>query len=805
VQDIGPLDAKIMLVGEAPGAQEEEQGIPFVGKAGGMLKAMLYEAGIDFSKCYVTNVVDSRPPHNDFSIFYEDKKRTKAKEELLKYQQDLREKILRLRPNIVILLGKEALRAVLNKPGITEWRGSICLFHDIKCLPTFHPASILRMYENRVIAEMDLRKAFKESSYPEYYDPTDNLSLELMPTFGRTLLFLTELLEKKPERISFDLETTYETQMIRLCGIAYRDGKETKAISIPFSASVSRKNSTDLSKNIVAFPKGTGYTSYFSTTQEIAVLDLLARIFKDPEIKKVGQNSVAFDQPILEKQFGMRFCNHYMDTMHAHHLCYLEFPKSLNFMTTMYTDYGNYWSEKIVEDDLSYSKYNAMDCVVTLDCSYALDSELKELEMYDFFHEHIMPLAFVTARMSEHGILFNVAEGKKLSEEYQAEMDEITKRVSAIAGREINIDSPLQLKELLYEKQKFPKQFNKGGSLTTDAEALKKLVQKYPESKVLQEILRYRKISKLVGTYLTPKLDADGVMRTSFDVSGTDTGRLSSSSTARGTGGNLQNIPEGIRYLYHTPKGTVLVKFDLSQAEALAVAELLAKHGDRTLVERYEDPTFDIHVWGAEGIFECKREDVGEEERDVGKLGNHSGNYGAGPQVLVSRSIKQELKYKGGVGIPLRMARKILEKRHKMIPGLKIWWRAVEKELRDSRMLKTCFGRKRFFFGRLDETTYRSAYAFEPQSTVGDLTNAILIKIERLLPKDVHIVLQVHDEGDFEVPLDKVDEVVSLIKECSKIPLQLCPGRPPLIIPVEIKVGETWGTMKEYVENGKET
>lgn len=791
---------KIMLISDAPTLEDERAHTAFSSSQGQLIKSMLKNIGVRYQDCYFTNVVQQRPAGSNFDSLYEDGKKRKIRKPALQMAIDhLHDKIKKIRPNIVVLFGTEALKAVLGKDSITAWRGSLCMLGDIKVIATYHPSTIFKQYEQRAIAEMDLKRARDESAYPE--DRRDQPTMLVMPSYEQTLKWFDELYAAKPDRVSFDLETTYETLLIRSIGLAYMHPKTKKkhACSIvvmkkaPFAVTGSTK---------ITLPQGPVFTSVFHRVQEAKIIDMLNDLMRDTSIKKVGHNSISFDQTILEEQYGIRINNHYMDTMHAHHVCYLELPKSLDFACTFYTQRSNYWSDKQTDDDASNALYNCWDCVVTLECSYALEEELQNLGMYDLYFKHVHPLAFVLTRAGNYGVKYDREKAEQLHAKYTAEMKDIVKWFEHRIGYVINLDSPKQLQELLYEKEKFPVQYSNKRTVTTDAEAIKKLVKKYPQEELLQKLLRYRTISKLAGTYLTAKFDDDGVIRTSFNVSGTDTGRISSSANLRGTGGNLQNIPPDLRALYVAREGYSIVKFDLKQAETLVVAELLARYGDFTLVRRYEDPEFDIHKWAAAGIFGVDEHAVTKEQRNIGKLRNHSGNYGAGPQVLVSQSIKRGIVFDGQVGISYAMSKRILDAGHRLIPGLKKWWRGVEQQLKHTRVLSTCLGRKRLFFGRLDESMFRTAYAFEPQSTVGDVTNIIIRRMEEWMDDDCHLLLQVHDEGDFEVPDDKIDDFVALLYEAGKVELPLCPGRPPLIIPLEIKVGKTWGELKDYANAG---
>src|SRR4051812_4072876 len=121
----GPLDARIVIIGEAPGVEEERTGRPFIGGSGQILSQVLAKAGIDRSQCYITNIMQIRPPQNDFGYFYEDKKRNNPSRLLVDGITRLEGELSRLRPNVIVPLGTEPLRAVTGLRSIEKWRGSI--------------------------------------------------------------------------------------------------------------------------------------------------------------------------------------------------------------------------------------------------------------------------------------------------------------------------------------------------------------------------------------------------------------------------------------------------------------------------------------------------------------------------------------------------------------------------------------------------------------------------------------------------------------------------------------------------------
>jgi len=120
--------------------------------------------------------------------------------------------------------------------------------------------------------------------------------------------------------------------------------------------------------------------SYWSTSDEIIVLDALNKLFQSG-IKVVGHNSIAFDAPLIKEEFGLSIKNHYLDTMHAWHVLYPEFPMSLSFLCSVLTNYRNYWTQVDHSDDKQEWTYNAMDCIVTIDASYRIEEELKEAKL----------------------------------------------------------------------------------------------------------------------------------------------------------------------------------------------------------------------------------------------------------------------------------------------------------------------------------------------------------------------------------------------------------------------------------------
>ena len=364
----GPRDARIAIVGEAPGADEERLGEPFVGASGRLLTEMLSTAGIARRSCYVTNVVRERPPGNDFrDKWYEDKRGQSPTPALVAERERVRAEITTVSPNVTIALGEEALRALTGHHGIMKWRGSVVDTAAGKVVPTVHPAAVMRKYEHRRIVEMDLRRAAREGVRRE--SPSLGLVLVTDPTSEQALEWLARV-RPGSAPVSFDIETLGAT--VRCIALA-RDAHE--ALCIPFVSckAPARASGTTL----LTMPSDTAFSSHWDAATELAILQELARVLEDPAISLIAQN-FPFDASMLCREFGIVCQGLWMDTMVAQHCCYAELPKSLAFLCSVYTRIP-FYKDHDASSDLDEWRYNSMDAVATWQVAQALEREMKEL------------------------------------------------------------------------------------------------------------------------------------------------------------------------------------------------------------------------------------------------------------------------------------------------------------------------------------------------------------------------------------------------------------------------------------------
>ena len=740
---------RLVIVGEAPGVEEERIGRPFVGPSGHLLNQMLAAAGISRADCYITNVSNIRPPGNDFyKMFYDDPFGKSPNSKLCDMRERLWSELRNVQADVVVTMGAEALKALAMTGEIKKYRGTMIENYGIRILPTYHPAFVLRMYENRPIVEADLRKAHRQAINPSKPKTFFNTN----PSFTTVLDFLRE----RPRRLALDIETVNNTT--RCIGLAW---SKHDAISIPI-----------FSNNF----------HHWTVDQESEILHGLNQLFLCRDVEFVLQNG-PYDLTILARDFGFQIANYALDTMFSHHLLYPELPKGLDFLSSIYTDHPMYWGYNSSNEE-STRTYNCMDCVVTFQVADEIEKELKRRGLEGFYKTVIHRAIPAMTRVQSRGMLVDEEARNRVSTSTEKQLTELQADINKALGYDFNPSSPKQVKELVYDKWKLPPQYKPGKSReeripTSDEDALKALVKKTDPGRaaIVEKIITYRQKRVLLGTFAEMPL-LGGRAHTSYNLAGTVTGRISSSRTFDGYGGNLTNIPRGtFRRVFCADPGKVLVKADLSQAEYRV---LIWKARIERVIKRLLDPKFSIHMWNAaENIYRIPYDQVTRKMYDEAKNGTYAANYGVGA-LKVSRMY--DMSY--------QQACFIIQRYHEAVPEIQQVYQAeIRHEINTQRKITNPLGRERLFFGRLDDELYRAAYSHYCQSTVADVINSALIDLDN---EGVEILLQVHDELVCQFPEDEVLQGVTKIRRAMERPLVFDGVSVPLVIPVEIKVGHNW-------------
>ncbi len=440
----GPLNAKIAIVGEAPGAEEEKQGRPFCGGAGFLLDSILNQVGLAREQVYVTNVVKVRPPENEI------KRLPELGLTVHEFIPQLENELSQVRPNLVVALGATALEALTNEQGIMKWRGSILessLIPNLKVIPSVHPAAILIQYKWRPLLWLDMKKVVKESSSAKINLPERNLMIE--PSFNEVKDILRNI-KSNYQKVAYDIEVD-------------RNGKMT-CISLSPSP-----------KWAISIPFRKAYSSYWMEGEEVVIWKWLEEYVFQADKQLIVQNGL-FDNMWLVPRVG--YFPVYMDTMWAHQTCYAEIAKGLDMLCSIYTNEPYYKDERKVWKDTSITRqlwnYNAKDAVVTLEVALRLEEELQALKLSDFFFGFVMKLQPVLLEMQMRGMHVDRQKRKDIRGELEARKKELEGAFGSL-----NLRSTKQVSEFLYTKLGLPKQYHrKTGQLTTNKEALIKLRRK---------------------------------------------------------------------------------------------------------------------------------------------------------------------------------------------------------------------------------------------------------------------------------------------------------------------------------------
>lgn len=431
---------------------------------------------------------------------------------------------------------------------------------------------------------------------------------------------------------------------------------------------------------------------------------------------------------------------------------------------------------------------NALSLVVKL--QPVLKAALEEKGLLQLFVELEMPLVSVLAQMEQEGIKLDLKLLKELSGDIEKRLIKLISDIYETSGTQFNINSPKQLGQVLFEKLKLPviKKTKTGPS--TDEEVLRRLSDKHALPVLL---LEYRQLTKLKNTYVDalPKLVSPetGKVHTSFNQTGTETGRLSSSNP------NLQNIPiktdigAKIRQaIIASGKDNCLLSCDYSQIELRVLAHLC---GDKTLIEAFHDNQ-DVHRLTASLIYNVSEQDVVDNMREVAKRVNFGIIYGQSAYGLSK-----------DLGIFVNQAQDFIDAYFLRYPKVRDFIDAQINKARTEGFVTTLMGRRRYIPEinsknmSIRQFAERQAVNTPIQGTASDLIKLAMIEISGQI-KDKGLkskmILQIHDELVFDLPVDELDILTRLVKERMEQVKKL-----DVPIKIDMKKGKNWLDM-EVVE-----
>ncbi len=435
--------------------------------------------------------------------------------------------------------------------------------------------------------------------------------------------------------------------------------------------------------------------------------------------------------------------------------------------------------------------------VQEFDAAYAyLEEKLPEAgRVNDVYNDIEKPLVPVLMEMEEHGVMLDRKAIIALEKKYRLELAEIAKRIYEAAGKEFNVSSPKQLADVLFDDLglgvKGQKKTSTGQRSTKESE-LEKLRDQNP---IIEDILEYREVQKLLGTYIESipdLLDEDDRLHAEFIQAGTTTGRMASANP------NLQNIPirtergRKIRDAFIAPKGFSLVALDYSQIE-LRLAALLSK--DEKLCDIFKSGR-DVHTEVAARVFGVEPANVDAEMRRRAKAINFGILYGMGVNSL-----------KSSLGTTIGEAHQFYDDYFNTFTTLAEYLESTKGYARKHGYTETLFGRRRQFPEMKSPLPYvraqaeRMAINAPIQGTQSDIIKLAMVKIDAMLRAegsrdDAHLLLQIHDELVFEIREERVKDLAGKIRSIMESILTPEESNGVPII-AEARAGKNWGEMQK--------
>ncbi|MFQ6059417.1 MAG: DNA polymerase I, partial [Anaerolineae bacterium] len=531
------------------------------------------------------------------------------------------------------------------------------------------------------------------------------------------------------------------------------------------------------------------------------VLERLSPALQDPSIEKVTHNG-KYDLTVLIRH-GAQVQGPLFDTMVA---AWLLEPSRRGFglkelawarlgaEMRPITDLIGKGKQQITMAQVpiaSAAQYAGADVDMTYRLAQLLEKELRDKALWDLFEGVEMPLVPILAEMEMSGVALDVGFLQELSRELYQRITALEREIQEMVGYPFNVGSTQQLSDALFIKlglsaQGIPK--TKSGHYSTSAGVLEKLRGQHP---VIELILEHRQLSKLKSTYVDalPSLihPETGRVHTSYNQTGTVTGRLSSSSP------NLQNIPirteEGrrIRRAFIAQEGWQLLAADYSQVELRILAHISGDEGLLAAFHRGED----IHASTAATILGVPLSEVTPDMRRLAKTINFGLSYGMSGYGLAQRT-----------GLSQEEANRFIGSYFANYPGVKAYMERTKREATQQGYVETLLHRRRYFpelqtrdraHAALRRAAEREAINMPIQGSSADIIKLAMIRLHRALKEEglaSRMILQVHDELVLEVPEAELEIVAPLVRQAMEGAFQLA-----IPLKVDLKVGRNWEEM----------
>ena len=549
----------------------------------------------------------------------------------------------------------------------------------------------------------------------------------------------------------------------------------------------------------VSFAVKAGEAWYVPVTEDkaevMAVLEPFKAIFADESVTKIGQN-IKYDINVLHR-YGVEVNGPLFDTMVAHYLMYPDGRHNMDALAEIFLDYSTVSITTLIgkkgKDQKSMrdipqdkiSDYACEDADITLQLKEKFEPMLAKKQVRKLFDDVEMPLVPVLAAMEREGIRLDGDELRSMSVVLAEDLEKVEEGIYEEAGEKFLISSPKQVGQILFEKLKItdkPKK-TKTGQYATGEDVLSKLVNDHA---IVASILKFRELTKLKNTYVDvlPELinPETGRIHTTYNQVVAATGRLSSDNP------NLQNIPirtergRQIRKAFVTrDEGHILLAADYSQIELRIIAQI---SGDEGMMDAFKQG-LDIHASTAAKVFGVPLEEVTREMRSKAKAVNFGIAYGQGAFGLAQN-----------LNIGRKEAREIIDNYFEQFPKIRSYMEEIIEKSREKGYCETILGRRRYLRD-IDspnaiarKQAERLAINAPIQGSAADMIKIAMIDVQKMLQTEgfkTKMLLQVHDELVFDVPMDEVESVTKRVCD-------LMEGAIKMEVPIKVDSGEgtTW-------------
>jgi len=751
----GNKNAKLFIVGEAPGYWEGELGLPFVGKSGKLLDQIIDFCGIDYNDCYFTNAVMCRPEGN----------RNPSASELKCCLNRLKLELETVDPDLVLILGAVCGRMLINdytrmNDEIGKIKQTVTGHDSLMC---YHPAAVLYPKgEDKFLTVTHIFHRARRLIYGEHskhkYNGTKVHHIHDREELKKSFDFL----EQNATEISYDWETFgvgYASAEGVYLGMAWEPGK-----SIAFHKSLMDSELREQFNKLMREKRTIAFNASFDSN--INILEgLEPGLDEDPMLMHHG----------LDERPQKR-------NLESLGELYLEAPNYESEMLQKYNTTKNQFMHVVPEQEIL--EYVGIDADIGLRLKHCFQEELekpKNDRVQKCYQNLVIPAASVFRDVMRYGMYVNQERLTNKIEEVFWNVNEYRNEIRDIVGDEnFNPNSHKQVQEYLWDtlKLKEPNIYGRK-SRSADQETREALMQMYPENKFVRALHDYKDAYTYYSRYLKSlgqHIEDDGRVRANFHLDRTETGRLSTTSPA------LHQMPKayGIKSIFGAPEGSKLIQADYEQIE-IRMAGHIAQ--DKKLAELVNSGV-DFHTKMASEAFNTPVDEVTKDIRGAAKAVSFGLLY-----------LMTEEKLADSTGLSQKDAKEFVKNYKKLMPSVMKWIEAIKQQVREKKYVESIFGRRRRFpfihKGNIHGIE-REAVNMPIQSSASDLTLWSTVKLHNIFKQyyreKVKIVLTVHDSIIIECPDEYVEEVCQLVKDVMESP----PFKSNFEFETEIKVGQHW-------------